>query len=461
VNIKIPWILSRRRKIFAIIFDYLIGSTLYNLIYLSKFNNYPNKLVTTSFVCFWVIISYIIGRYIGATNFSFVSLSKTLIKTGLLFILCNFIYLLINWTYPLLFFWDSDDYYKLFEIRTLNNFFIRITIYISLASAIFQYIFSVLTHNIYDQKKEWIFYGEESKYKQILEEVSLNKKELNLIWLSNKDPLDVVYPEKIEGIIINDFNIISKENTEILFKLKLKGIAVESLLSWFEKKFHRIPSNIIHNKYQLLENLKSIDDNYQIRIKRIGDIVISLFLITITFPISLVVSILIYFEDKGPIFYCQKRTGLNGREINILKFRSMKVDAERDGIIWAKESDPRITKVGKVIRAIRLDELPQLLCVIKGDMSLIGPRPERPEIEDEILKSIPYYSFRNILKPGISGWAQVNYPYGASVYDTNKKLSYDIYYISHFSILLDLLIFFKTIKIVLNAKNYRPAKSKK
>ena len=131
-------------------------------------------------------------------------------------------------------------------------------------------------------------------------------------------------------------------------------------------------------------------------------------------------------------------------------------DAEVDGVQWSKKGDHRITKVGKFIRPTRLDELPQLLSVLEGKMSLIGPRPERPEIEEKLLSKIPFYKYRNIIKPGISGWAQVNYPYGASTKDTINKLSYDIYYISHISFLLDLLILFKTIKTVFNARGSLP-----
>ena len=136
----------------------------------------------------------------------------------------------------------------------------------------------------------------------------------------------------------------------------------------------------------------------------------------------------------------------------------MRIDAEIDGIQWSKNNDERITHIGKILRALRIDELPQLFCVLLGTMSLIGPRPERPEIEEKLFKKVPYYKSRYILKPGISGWAQVNYHYGASVADAKQKLSYDIYYISNFSFFLDLLIFFKTIKLVLNAKGYKPEK---
>ena len=181
-------------------------------------------------------------------------------------------------------------------------------------------------------------------------------------------------------------------------------------------------------------------------------------LLVITTPLFFVIGILIFIEDQGPLFYSQKRTGLNGEIFQITKFRSMKVDAEKEGIQWSQRFDPRVTKIGRIIRATRLDELPQLFCVISGSMSLIGPRPERPEIEDNFLENIPFYNYRNIIKPGISGWAQVNYPYGASKLDTAIKLSYDVYYLIHFSLLLDFLILFKTIKLVFNAKGSTPNK---
>ena len=202
----------------------------------------------------------------------------------------------------------------------------------------------------------------------------------------------------------------------------MKGQKVISVLSWFEKEFHRIPTKIIRNKYQLLDKFQSIEDNYQIRIKRVGDIIVSLFLLILCSPIFLVVSILIFIEDRGPILYFQNRSGLRNIDFKVIKFRSMKIDAEKDGIQWSQRRDPRITKIGRILRATRIDELPQLFCVIQGSMSLIGPRPERPEIEKDLIKKIPYYEFRNLVRPGISGWAQVNYPYGASVSDTVNKL---------------------------------------
>ncbi len=340
----------------------------------------------------------------------------------------------------------------------MGNFFIRSSLYISLLSLIIQYIFSIITYNIYDQKKSFIFSGSEEKFNFISDEIINNKKPINLLEIPIDNNLDLINLENINGIIIEDFKKLNNSTIDVIFQLKLRGIPVESLLTWFEKEFHRLPTNIINDKYQLIEKLKSIEDNYQIRTKRIGDIFVSLFILIISSPLILLLMALIYLEDRGPIFYSQIRTGLNGKEIKIIKFRSMTIDAEKEGIQWSSNGDPRITRIGKLIRATRLDELPQLFCVINGSMSLIGPRPERPEIEKELLKGIPYYSCRNILKPGVSGWAQVNYPYGSSVLDTTKKLSYDIYYITHFSFLLDLLILFKTIKIVFNAKVYKSKK---
>ena len=162
---------------------------------------------------------------------------------------------------------------------------------------------------------------------------------------------------------------------------------------------------------------------------------------------------LIYLEDKGPIIYSQIRTGLNGKSIKIYKLRTMKNSNESKEIFkWAIKDDPRVTFVGNYLRKFRIDELPQLYSVIKGEMSLIGPRPENPSIEKNLRKEISFYDLKFFIKPGLSGWAQVNYPYGASVLDSNIKLSYDLFYIKNFSIWLDILIFFKTLKLVINGK---------
>ena len=451
----IPWIISRRRKIIGMSIDCFVNIYLYNFIFNKEIGIYPNQYVSLSLALFWIIVSYVLGRYVKIANITINSFSKAVIKVIAMLILCNLIYLVINWWLPLTFYFNTVDFSS-FLSRKLSNLFIRSSLYISICSLFLQYFFSIITYNIYDNKNKWLFYGPEHQFKKIINEIGSKKKDFFIQHIHNEHDLNLENLDNIKGIIIGESTYINENSLDIIFKSKLKGVFVEGLLSWFEREFHRMPTNIIEHKSQLIEKLKSIEDTYQLRTKRIGDIIVSFILLIITSPLFIIISIFIFLEDKGPLFYKQTRTGLNGNPINIIKFRSMKIDAEKNGIQWSKRSDPRITKIGKVIRATRLDELPQLFCVIKGTMSLIGPRPERPEIESKFLKNIPYYNCRYILRPGISGWAQVNYPYGASILDTTKKLSFDIYYISHFSILLDLLILLKTLRLVFNARGSKP-----
>ncbi len=450
------WIIKRRRILVSAIVDFFLIIYFYNLVHINNFQSYPNKLVTFCIASFWIIISYIVGRYMQIKNINSNGLIKNLIKTIFLFLLCNFVYLIFNYGLIILFdIFQVKIPYQNFD-RLLYYSFFESLISISLVSYFFQSILSIITHKIYKYDKKWLYIGSLLNYEKILKETSLRKSNLKLILNKEDNNLTKIKSSNIEGIVIESFSNISETTLEVITKLKLRGIKVITSLTWFEKELNRIPTNLIYDKSQLIEKIKSSEYNYQLRIKRIGDIIVSLLLLFFLSPIFLTISILIFFEDRKSIFYTQRRTGLNGRTIKIIKFRSMKINAEKDGIQWSTKNDNRITKVGKLIRATRLDELPQLFCVIKGDMSLIGPRPERPEIEKEFLKDIPYYDYRNVIKPGLSGWAQVNYPYGASVFDSSKKLSYDIYYITNFSFFLDLLILFQTIKTIFNLKGYKP-----
>ena len=197
----------------------------------------------------------------------------------------------------------------------------------------------------------------------------------------------------------------------------------------------------------LFSNVYSIK-GFQVRLKRIADIFLSLIIIFLTFPLIVIFGSLIFIEDKGPIFYFQKRVGRNGNNFIICKLRTMNINAENNGVQWSKKGDLRVTRIGKFLRLTRIDELPQLFSVLIGDMSLIGPRPERPEIDLILKEKIAFYDLRYLVKPGLSGWAQVNYPYGSSINDSEVKLTYDFFYIKNFSFWLDLLIFFKTIRLV-------------
>jgi lipopolysaccharide/colanic/teichoic acid biosynthesis glycosyltransferase len=170
----------------------------------------------------------------------------------------------------------------------------------------------------------------------------------------------------------------------------------------------------------------------------------------------MLVALAVKLDSRGPVFYTQERMGKNGRLFKIIKFRSMRTDAEdASGPVWAEESDPRVTRIGRIIRKLRLDELPQFVNVIRGDMNFVGPRPERPVFVEQLNQIIPYYSQRHLVKPGLTGWAQIKYPYGSSVEDAIEKLRYDLYYIKNQTLLLDLGIIFETIKIVLFGRGAR------
>jgi sugar transferase (PEP-CTERM system associated) len=191
---------------------------------------------------------------------------------------------------------------------------------------------------------------------------------------------------------------------------------------------------------------------------RLFDVISSLIILIITFPILLLTALIIAAESgfKHPIFYKQTRVGLDGKTFDLLKFRSMKVDAEKDGkAVWAKKNDDRITMIGKFIRKVRIDELPQIINILKGDMRLVGPRPERPEFVRELAKKIPYYEQRHSVKPGLAGWAQLRSPYGATEKDAYEKLQYDLYYVKNYNIVMDLFILIQTVEIVVLGKGAR------
>jgi lipopolysaccharide/colanic/teichoic acid biosynthesis glycosyltransferase len=188
---------------------------------------------------------------------------------------------------------------------------------------------------------------------------------------------------------------------------------------------------------------------------RCADIVLSLALLVATLPLMLLTALLIRLDSRGPVLYRQERVGLRGRVFTLLKFRSMRLDAEARGPVWAAQRDPRVTRIGAFIRMTRIDELPQLLNVLRGEMSFIGPRPERPHFVAQLERELPFYRDRALVKPGLTGWAQVNYPYGASVEDARAKLSYDLYYVKHRSVLLDLLILVATVRVVLFRRGAR------
>ena len=237
-----------------------------------------------------------------------------------------------------------------------------------------------------------------------------------------------------------------------LLDCKLSGIGVLDLASYFERTLGQIRLDSLYAGWLIFGD--GFNQGYlRSLIKRLSDIVFSMILLILALPVMAITALLITLESGFPLLYRQERVGLNGRLFDVIKFRSMRGDAEKDGKpVWAKSGDDRVTKIGHIIRKLRIDELPQLFCVLKGDMSLVGPRPERPFFVDQLTREIPFYAVRHSVKPGVTGWAQVCYHYGATVEDAAEKLQYDLYYVKNHSLFLDLVILFETVGVVITGK---------
>jgi len=237
-----------------------------------------------------------------------------------------------------------------------------------------------------------------------------------------------------------------------LLDCKLQGVRVVDMATHFEKTLGQIRLDSVSAGWLIFGDGFS-QGWVRTVVKRLFDIVFASILIILASPVMLLAAIFILLESGGPILYLQERVGLNGRLFNVIKFRSMRTDAEIDGQPrWATAQDDRVTRVGRVLRKLRIDELPQLFSVLGGDMSLVGPRPERPYFVDKLTQELPYFAVRQSVKPGVTGWAQVRYHYGASVEDAAEKLQYDLYYVKNNTLFLDLVILFETVGVVLTAK---------
>tara|TARA_A100001035_G_scaffold89912_1_gene70093 strand:+ start:2498 stop:3463 length:966 start_codon:yes stop_codon:yes gene_type:complete len=258
-----------------------------------------------------------------------------------------------------------------------------------------------------------------------------------------------------DKLIISKDNELSDESNLLKHFLK-NGVQIFTKYNWFEYELNCLPVELLDSEEIFYSKNFFIKKDFEFKIKRVGDILVSSILIVFSSPIIFLCGILIWLNDHGPIFYKQQREGLFKEELNIYKLRTMVVNAELNGPQWAEKNDRRITFIGNILRKTRIDELPQLISVFKGEMSLIGPRPERPEFNKLLEEKIPHYNLRHIIKPGLSGWAQVNYPYSSSYNDSKNKLSYDLFYISNYSIFLDLIILFKTMRTVFSAKGSVP-----
>ncbi len=234
-----------------------------------------------------------------------------------------------------------------------------------------------------------------------------------------------------------------------LLRIKTTGVHVNDLSTFLERETGRVDLDTVNPSWLIFSDGFSAGRRISTIAKRLFDLVVSSILLALTAPIILLFALLVKLDSKGPAFFKQERVGLYGQPFEIIKLRSMRIDAEVDGAQWAQKNDPRVTRLGRFIRKVRIDELPQAWSVLKGDMSFVGPRPERPEFVASLETQMRYYNERHMVKPGITGWAQINYPYGASVEDSRHKLEYDLYYAKNYTPFLDLLIILQTLRVVL------------
>jgi sugar transferase (PEP-CTERM system associated) len=289
---------------------------------------------------------------------------------------------------------------------------------------------------------------------KIVQFVRMSEEEKALDQAASRDEIAAI-TEMVDVMRIDEVVVAVDERrgalpVASLLETKMMGTQISDMSSFLERQTGRVDLESVSPSWFIFSDGFKASKFSSIIIKRGFDFVISGLLLITTAPILLVTAIAIKLNSRGPIFYRQERVGQFGQTYNVLKFRSMRTDAEVDGKPqWAASGDSRVTSVGRIIRASRIDEIPQIFNVFSGDMSFVGPRPERPYFVDQLTRAIPFYAERHVVKPGITGWAQINYPYGASIEDARHKLEYDLYYVKNYSIFLDILTLIQTVRVIL------------
>lgn len=280
-----------------------------------------------------------------------------------------------------------------------------------------------------------------------VESIEVNLEEGEVVVYGSKNAQ--LHQGAVTGLILAPNIEVPEALATQLMHIRLRGIPVLELWDFYERTLLKVPVLELKDRwFALAQGFSLLHHDVALKIKRLLDLFISALGLVILSPLYLLIIILVPMTSKGPAFYNQIRCGVNNQKFLLHKFRTMIENAETDGVRWAQPDDERITGLGRVLRKMRLDELPQLWNVLVGQMSFIGPRPERPDFVRQLMKDIPYYELRHLVKPGITGWAQVKYPYGSSMEDAKNKLEFDLYYIKNYSLALDLYILLRTIRVV-------------
>lgn len=445
---RAPWLRQRLTLMGLAFWDGLLLYLGYNLTYWIRLEDWlgANRGLAVLLVL-WLGLSYLLGRYSEPEQNQ---PQPVLLKLATSLGVAGIILALVighSWLFRVT---DAETRFRGFLIPLLGS--------VAIGSTLGQ----LMRQRLVGAPRRWLLLCNNLEQQVLLRELAgRGESSLRVAQLITPEDVALLQPEQWQprtALAISEQSSLDEAAMQRLLQLRAQGIQICSLVNWAERCLQRVPPELLSNRWLLqAEGFAIQPGRLGWRVKRLGDVVGSAILLLISSPVLMTAGALIWLEDRGPVLYSQVRTGLYGRRFRIWKLRTMRVDAEAKGVQWASRSDPRITRIGGVLRVLRLDELPQLVGVLNGDLSLIGPRPERPEIEEQLERAIPHYRIRHWIRPGLSGWAQVCHPYGASLADSRMKLSYDLYYLRNAGLLLDALITLKTIRLVSGARGAVPS----
>ena len=417
----------------------------YNLFFWRRFQQWVGITPSVAIlILLWVGSSYLLGRYSSPEQGQQDSKRKRLVTTAIVpLLVLTCVVVVVSWGL------------KVEDPRTFRSFLLPLLGTVFAGSALGQ----IWITNWRRTGQRWLLVGNGEELDILRRELGSESHTHQLLFCDGNDleALNLPETDNIDAIAVSESARLDDALLQDLLARRGSGSSICSLVVWAEQHLQRVPPELFSSRWLVqAEGFELQPGRWGWRLKRLGDLVVASGLLLLTAPLLLAAAALIRLEDGGPIFYGQQRTGLYGERILIWKLRSMRQNAERSGARWASRNDARITTVGNWLRRLRIDELPQLVSVLSGDMSLIGPRPERPELELDLEEKIPHYRVRHWVRPGLSGWAQVCYPYGASIEDSRMKLSYDLYYLRNANLMLDFLILIKTLRLVARAQGAVP-----
>ncbi|MEI6111754.1 MAG: exopolysaccharide biosynthesis polyprenyl glycosylphosphotransferase [Cyanobium sp. ELA712] len=417
----------------------------YNLFFWRRFHQWVGITPSVAIlILLWVGSSYLLGRYSSPEQGQQDSKRKRLVTTAIVpLLVLTCVVVVVSWGL------------KVEDPRTFRSFLLPLLGTVFAGSALGQ----IWITNWRRTGQRWLLVGDGEELDILRRELGSESHTHQLLFCDGDDlgALNLPETDNIDAIAVSESARLDDALLQDLLARRGSGSSICSLVVWAEQHLQRVPPELFSSRWLVqAEGFELQPGRWGWRLKRLGDLVVASGLLLLTAPLLLAAAALIRLEDGGPIFYGQQRTGLYGERILIWKLRSMRQNAERSGARWASRNDARITTVGNWLRRLRIDELPQLVSVLSGDMSLIGPRPERPELELDLEEKIPHYRVRHWVRPGLSGWAQVCYPYGASIEDSRMKLSYDLYYLRNANLMLDFLILIKTLRLVARAQGAVP-----